>query len=79
MKFGLNKFGILMMGSNFREFVARLGFCRGPVPMCERDVVNKMFVELLSYSYTSPKLLHVEKITFLIELLRIYIKSTEEI
>ena len=47
--------------------------------MCERDVVNKMFVELLSYSYTSPKLLHVEKITFLIELLRIYIKSTEEI
>ena len=43
------------------------------------DGVNKMFVELLSYSYTSPKLLHVEKITFLIELLRIYIKSTEEI
>ena len=79
-KFGLNNFGILMMGSNFpEEFVATSGFLqRSPVLLvCES--VNKMFVELLRYSYPPPKLLHVEKITFLIELGRIYIISTEEI
>ena len=40
MKFGLNKFGILMMESNFREFVARLVSAEFRAVLCvERGLV----------------------------------------
>lgn len=48
VKFGLNKFGILMMGSNFREFVARWVSAEDRTHVWEG--VNKMFVELLRYT-----------------------------